>query len=165
MYCIIIFFNNLYYICQICKYYFRNFNRSGRKGTLQLWQFLVALLDDPGNSNFITWTGRGLEFKLLDPEEVARRWGKMKVRIYWFIFRKMKDFCFLTTLLIIFNELCFQNRPAMNYDKLSRSLRYYYEKGIMSKGLYSNIQAFPKLFFNCVQKLFFIFSGWRAIRL
>jgi len=80
-----------------------NFNRSGRKGTLQLWQFLVALLDDPGNSNFITWTGRGLEFKLLDPEEVARRWGKMK------------------------------NRPAMNYDKLSRSLRYYYEKGIMSK--------------------------------
>ena len=59
----------------------RNFNRSGRKGTLQLWQFLVALLDDPGNSNFITWTGRGLEFKLLDPEEVARRWGKMKVKI------------------------------------------------------------------------------------
>ena len=59
----------------------RNFNRSGRKGTLQLWQFLVALLDDPGNSNFITWTGRGLEFKLLAPEEVARRWGKMKVKI------------------------------------------------------------------------------------
>lgn len=26
-----------------------------------------------------------------------------------------------------------KNRPAMNYDKLSRSLRYYYEKGIMSK--------------------------------
>lgn len=76
---------------------------SGRKGTLQLWQFLVALLDDPANSNFITWTGRGLEFKLLDPEEVARRWGKMK------------------------------NRPAMNYDKLSRSLRYYYEKGFMAK--------------------------------
>ena len=32
-----------------------------------------------------------------------------------------------------FNHLL-QNRPAMNYDKLSRSLRYYYEKGIMSKG-------------------------------
>ena len=55
---------------------------SGRKGTLQLWQFLVALLDDPANANFITWTGRGLEFKLLDPEEVARRWGKMKERFY-----------------------------------------------------------------------------------
>lgn len=26
-----------------------------------------------------------------------------------------------------------KNRPAMNYDKLSRSLRYYYEKGIMQK--------------------------------
>lgn len=44
-----------------------------------------------------------MEFKLIEPEEVARRWGLQK------------------------------NRPAMNYDKLSRSLRYYYEKGIMQK--------------------------------
>lgn len=51
----------------------------------------------------ISWTGRGMEFKLVEPEEVARRWGIQK------------------------------NRPAMNYDKLSRSLRYYYEKGIMQK--------------------------------
>ncbi|XP_076848771.1 ETS translocation variant 5b isoform X2 [Brachyhypopomus gauderio] len=74
-----------------------------RRGSLQLWQFLVTLLDDPSNSHFIAWTGRGLEFKLIEPEEVARRWGVQK------------------------------NRPAMNYDKLSRSLRYYYEKGIMQK--------------------------------
>ncbi|KAK6182739.1 hypothetical protein SNE40_010353 [Patella caerulea] len=74
-----------------------------RRGSLQLWQFLVTLLDDPSNSAFIAWTGRGLEFKLIEPEEVARRWGMQK------------------------------NRPAMNYDKLSRSLRYYYEKGIMQK--------------------------------
>ncbi|KAL2087845.1 hypothetical protein ACEWY4_016673 [Coilia grayii] len=74
-----------------------------RRGSLQLWQFLVTLLDDPANSHFIMWTGRGLEFKLIEPEEVARRWGIQK------------------------------NRPAMNYDKLSRSLRYYYEKGIMQK--------------------------------
>ncbi|XP_069093876.1 ETS translocation variant 4 [Pleurodeles waltl] len=74
-----------------------------RRGSLQLWQFLVALLDDPTNSNFIAWTGRGMEFKLIEPEEVARLWGMQK------------------------------NRPAMNYDKLSRSLRYYYEKGIMQK--------------------------------
>ncbi|XP_071402637.1 ETS translocation variant 1 isoform X3 [Centroberyx affinis] len=74
-----------------------------RRGSLQLWQFLVALLDDPSNSHFIAWTGRGMEFKLIEPEEVARRWGIQK------------------------------NRPAMNYDKLSRSLRYYYEKGIMQK--------------------------------
>ncbi|XP_011639745.1 ETS translocation variant 1 [Pogonomyrmex barbatus] len=74
-----------------------------RRGSLQLWQFLVALLDDPANAPCIAWTGRGMEFKLIEPEEVARRWGVQK------------------------------NRPAMNYDKLSRSLRYYYEKGIMQK--------------------------------
>ncbi|XP_033221136.1 uncharacterized protein LOC117175537 [Belonocnema kinseyi] len=74
-----------------------------RRGSLQLWQFLVALLDDPVNAPCIAWTGRGMEFKLIEPEEVARRWGVQK------------------------------NRPAMNYDKLSRSLRYYYEKGIMQK--------------------------------
>ncbi|XP_066061265.1 ETS translocation variant 4 isoform X2 [Chamaea fasciata] len=74
-----------------------------RRGSLQLWQFLVALLDNPINSHFIAWTGRGMEFKLIEPEEVARLWGIQK------------------------------NRPAMNYDKLSRSLRYYYEKGIMQK--------------------------------
>ncbi|KAG7268934.1 hypothetical protein CRUP_002930, partial [Coryphaenoides rupestris] len=66
-------------------------------------QFLVTLLDNPANGHFIAWTGRNMEFKLIEPEEVARRWGMQK------------------------------NRPAMNYDKLSRSLRYYYEKGIMQK--------------------------------
>lgn len=74
-----------------------------RRGSLQLWQFLVVLLEEPECSTYISWTGRGMEFKLIDPEEVARRWGIQK------------------------------NRPAMNYDKLSRSLRYYYEKGIMQK--------------------------------
>lgn len=43
-----------------------------RRGSLQLWQFLVALLDDPGNAHFIAWTGRGMEFKLIEPEEVSR---------------------------------------------------------------------------------------------
>ncbi|XP_065157355.1 ETS translocation variant 1-like [Atheta coriaria] len=77
---------------------------TGRRGSLQLWQFLVALLDAPdASAGCIAWTGRGMEFKLIEPEEVARRWGAQK------------------------------NRPAMNYDKLSRSLRYYYEKGIMQK--------------------------------
>ncbi|KAF5272297.1 hypothetical protein FQR65_LT04954 [Abscondita terminalis] len=79
-------------------------NPNGRRGSLQLWQFLVALLDTPdASAGCIAWTGRGMEFKLIEPEEVARRWGAQK------------------------------NRPAMNYDKLSRSLRYYYEKGIMQK--------------------------------
>ncbi|KAM9334355.1 ETS translocation variant 5-like [Symphorus nematophorus] len=74
-----------------------------RRGSLQLWQFLLTLLDNPANGHLIVWTGRNMEFKLIDPEEVARLWGIQK------------------------------NRPAMNYDKLSRSLRYYYEKGIMQK--------------------------------
>ena len=42
-----------------------------RRGSLQLWQFLVALLDDPANHSYIAWTGRGLEFKLIEPEEVS----------------------------------------------------------------------------------------------
>lgn len=42
-----------------------------RRGSLQLWQFLVTLLDNPSNSHFIAWTGRGLEFKLVEPEEVS----------------------------------------------------------------------------------------------
>uniref|UniRef100_A0AAQ4NU07 ETS variant transcription factor 5a n=1 Tax=Gasterosteus aculeatus aculeatus TaxID=481459 RepID=A0AAQ4NU07_GASAC len=42
-----------------------------RRGSLQLWQFLVTLLDDPANGHFIAWTGRGMEFKLIEPEEVS----------------------------------------------------------------------------------------------
>lgn len=41
-----------------------------RRGSLQLWQFLIALLEDPSNCAAITWTGRGMEFKLIEPEEV-----------------------------------------------------------------------------------------------
>ena len=43
-----------------------------RRGSLQLWQFLVTLLDDPANGHFIAWTGRGMEFKLIEPEEVSK---------------------------------------------------------------------------------------------
>ncbi|NXH17765.1 ETV5 protein, partial [Bucco capensis] len=46
-----------------------------RRGSLQLWQFLVTLLDDPANAHFIAWTGRGMEFKLIEPEEVRGRGG------------------------------------------------------------------------------------------
>ena len=48
-----------------------------RRGSLQLWQFLLALLNDPANQAAIVWTGRGMEFKLIEPEEV-----KMKQIIY-----------------------------------------------------------------------------------
>ncbi|XP_040358891.1 retroviral integration site protein Fli-1 homolog isoform X4 [Ixodes scapularis] len=72
-------------------------------GQIQLWQFLLELLSDSTNANCITWEGQNGEFKLIDPDEVARRWGERK------------------------------SKPNMNYDKLSRALRYYYDKNIMTK--------------------------------
>lgn len=51
-----------------------------RRGSLQLWQFLVTLLDDPANGHFIAWTGRGMEFKLIEPEEVSSRFVKLNLR-------------------------------------------------------------------------------------
>ncbi|XP_025833731.1 protein c-ets-1-A isoform X1 [Agrilus planipennis] len=72
-------------------------------GPIQLWQFLLELLTDKTCQNFISWTGDGWEFKLTDPDEVARRWGIRK------------------------------NKPKMNYEKLSRGLRYYYDKNIIHK--------------------------------
>ncbi|KAJ8939516.1 hypothetical protein NQ318_022234 [Aromia moschata] len=72
-------------------------------GQIQLWQFLLELLNDSSNAACITWEGTNGEFKLTDPDEVARRWGERK------------------------------SKPNMNYDKLSRALRYYYDKNIMSK--------------------------------
>ncbi|XP_074646328.1 transcriptional regulator ERG homolog [Tubulanus polymorphus] len=72
-------------------------------GQIQLWQFLLELLSDSGNTNCITWEGTNGEFKMVDPDEVARRWGERK------------------------------SKPNMNYDKMSRALRYYYDKNIMTK--------------------------------
>ncbi|XP_012685778.1 protein FEV isoform X2 [Clupea harengus] len=72
-------------------------------GQIQLWQFLLELLSDSSNMSCIAWEGTNGEFKLIDPDEVARRWGERK------------------------------SKPNMNYDKLSRALRYYYDKNIMTK--------------------------------
>ncbi|MBN3309355.1 ETS1-related protein [Amia ocellicauda] len=72
-------------------------------GPIQLWQFLLELLLDDSCQSFISWTGDGWEFKLSDPSEVAKRWGQCK------------------------------NKPKMNYEKLSRGLRYYYHKNIIHK--------------------------------
>lgn len=52
-----------------------------RRGSLQLWQFLVTLLDDPANGHFISWTGRGMEFKLIEPEEVSWSAGRAVVLV------------------------------------------------------------------------------------
>lgn len=112
-----------------------------RRGSLQLWQFLVTLLDDPANGHFIAWTGRGMEFKLIEPEEVSLRCPQphscfmhtsildLQVSNLWIL-----SLCLSLVWPQVARRWGIQkNRPAMNYDKLSRSLRYYYEKGIMQK--------------------------------
>ncbi|XP_022082715.1 SAM pointed domain-containing Ets transcription factor-like [Acanthaster planci] len=74
-------------------------------GGIHLWQFLKELLLQPDSYGYcIRWLDRSQGiFKIEDSVEVARLWGLRK------------------------------NRPAMNYDKLSRSIRQYYKKGIMKK--------------------------------
>uniref|UniRef100_UPI00358E2577 transforming protein p68/c-ets-1-like isoform X2 n=1 Tax=Myxine glutinosa TaxID=7769 RepID=UPI00358E2577 len=72
-------------------------------GPVQLWQFLLEILTESASQDVARWTGREWEFKLLKPDEVARRWGERK------------------------------NKQTMNYEKLSRGLRYYYDKNILRK--------------------------------
>lgn len=78
-------------------------NRSGNNGQIQLWQFLLELLTDRDSRHLIMWVGENGEFKLNDPEQVAQQWGRRK------------------------------NKPAMNYEKLSRALRYYYDGDMIHK--------------------------------
>lgn len=75
------------------------------KQTIHLWQFLKDLLLRPELYNScIKWIDRHRGiFKIEDSSKVAKLWGLRK------------------------------NRPAMNYDKLSRSIRQYYKKGIIKK--------------------------------
>ena len=47
-------------------------------GQIQLWQFLLELLSDSANAGCITWEGTNGEFKMTDPDEVARCWGERK---------------------------------------------------------------------------------------
>ncbi|XP_040019646.2 ETS domain-containing protein Elk-3 isoform X2 [Gasterosteus aculeatus] len=70
---------------------------------ITLWQFLLQLLLDQSHKHLICWTSADGEFKLLKSEEVAKLWGLRK------------------------------NKTNMNYDKLSRALRYYYDKNIVKK--------------------------------
>ena len=76
---------------------------AGNNGQIQLWQFLLQLLTDKDCKHLITWIGDQGEFKLNLPEQVAQEWGKRK------------------------------NKPAMNYEKLSRALRYYYDGDMIHK--------------------------------
>jgi len=79
-----------------------------RSSPIHLWEFLKELLQqvDEGcaDASVIRWLDRQRGvFKIEDSVRVAKLWGKRK------------------------------NKPKMNYDKLSRSIRQYYKKGIMKK--------------------------------
>lgn len=75
----------------------------GNNGQIQLWQFLLELLTDRSAREVIQWLGDEGEFKLINPEAVAQLWGERK------------------------------HKPTMNYEKLSRALRYYYDGDMISK--------------------------------
>ncbi|XP_059690664.1 LOW QUALITY PROTEIN: ETS domain-containing transcription factor ERF-like [Gavia stellata] len=70
---------------------------------IQLWHFILELLRKEEYREVIAWQGDYGEFVIKDPDEVARLWGVRKCK------------------------------PHMNYDKLSRALRYYYNKRILHK--------------------------------
>uniref|UniRef100_A0A8V5GEF1 Uncharacterized protein n=1 Tax=Melopsittacus undulatus TaxID=13146 RepID=A0A8V5GEF1_MELUD len=70
---------------------------------IQLWHFILELLRQERYRELIAWQGDYGEFVIKDPDEVARLWGVRKCK------------------------------PHMNYDKLSRALRYYYNKRILHK--------------------------------
>ena len=74
------------------------------KNMLHLWEFLLELLADESCSSIICWRRKECgEFKLIDHHEVAKRWGLLK------------------------------QKEDMNYSKLSRALRLYYQQGIIRK--------------------------------
>ena len=71
-----------------------------------LWDFLQQLLNDPGQryTSYIAWKNKETGmFKIVDPSGLARLWGIQK------------------------------NHLSMNYDKMSRALRYYYRVNILRK--------------------------------
>ncbi|XP_017774705.1 PREDICTED: ets DNA-binding protein pokkuri [Nicrophorus vespilloides] len=71
-----------------------------------LWDFLQQLLNDPSQryTNYIAWKNHETGvFKIVDPAGLAKLWGIQK------------------------------NHLSMNYDKMSRALRYYYRVNILRK--------------------------------
>lgn len=69
-----------------------------------MWQFLHSLLTNPENKySDLIEWTANMEFRILEPETIAIWWGHHK------------------------------NKPNLTYEKFSRSLRYYYDKGILKK--------------------------------
>ncbi|XP_046406608.1 ETS domain-containing protein Elk-3-like [Ischnura elegans] len=91
--------------CLVARHRIQGFQAGVMETNITLWQFLLELLLSNQYTDIITWTNNDGEFKLVNAEEVARLWGLRK------------------------------NKTNMNYDKLSRALRYYYDKNIIKKVL------------------------------
>ncbi|XP_063400530.1 ETS-related transcription factor Elf-5-like isoform X2 [Mytilus trossulus] len=72
-------------------------------GSKRLWEFLRDLLNDPTtNPSYIKWTNQEKgEFRMVKTKEIARMWGEIK------------------------------NNERMNYENMSRAIRYYYKRKIM----------------------------------
>ncbi|KAJ1081313.1 hypothetical protein NDU88_001495 [Pleurodeles waltl] len=96
---------------------------------IQLWHFILELLQKEEFRHVIAWQqGEYGEFVIKDPDEVARLWGRRKCK------------------------------PQMNYDKLSRALRYYYNKRILHK---TKGKRFTYKF-NFSKLIFFNYPVWNS---
>uniref|UniRef100_A0AAZ1X1N4 ETS domain-containing protein n=1 Tax=Oreochromis aureus TaxID=47969 RepID=A0AAZ1X1N4_OREAU len=82
---------------------------------IQLWHFILELLRKEEYHDVIAWQGDYGEFVIKDPDEVARLWGARKCK------------------------------PQMNYDKLSRALRYQHDPPALPQ----NRSGLPHLSFVC----------------
>lgn len=88
----------------ICGYTFQQLKSYiPESGHIQLWQFLIQLLCEPFNEDCIRWEGTNGSFTIVNQNELARRWGERK------------------------------RRKHMTYEKLSRAIRYYYDKNYVKK--------------------------------
>lgn len=71
---------------------------------LHLWEFLMEILLTNEYQPILKWTDKeNGVFKIVDSEALARFWGE------------------------------YRRKPKMNYDKMSRAIRYYYGKDILDK--------------------------------